>query len=138
MATTPNLRLEPILLKGPIVAVSLESVKRPMRSWQSKTVRRMKQYPPQKPTVSGYVRQGARGLGGGWTFEGPTRQGNDLVSTVGNNVAHAPYVQGPAEGPKGFRQTKEMASRDWQRIDEEAAKVWDETIPEIDRALAGK
>lgn len=137
-----RLKLVPILLKGPIVKIDRNAVKTPLRQWSLKVVHDAGEYPPQKPTVSGYVRKGSGGLGGAWTTSGPSIFGNDVVTEVGNRMEYAGYVVGygpAASAPKDQKQTREMERRDWPRVDEVAERVFNEhTRPALDRVFAGK
>jgi len=48
---------------------------------------------------------------------------------------YAVYVEGPAEGPKGKRQTKKHRQTGWPTIDKVGKEEWDKAVPDIERAL---
>ena len=107
-----------------------------MRKMGNRTRRRLMRYPTNAPPGSTYVRTGD--LGREWAIRGPGRQGLDLVVEVGNSMSYAILVQGPADGPKGERQTALHAQTGWPRVDEVGEEEWERVRPEIVKALQKK
>lgn len=91
----------PVNIPLPAPAQAQEAINR-MRTGAQQMHQAVATYPPQLPTVSGYVRTGT--LGRGWMVE------NILEGArVDNEVTYADFVQGPG-------QTSEMQRRMWRTI----------------------
>jgi len=130
-----EIRFERIVPKKKLSTTSVPDVWRAMRAMARSAQRRLMEYPP-KPPGSKYRRKAAAGgLKSGWTVAGPSKQGNDMVVEVGNKIKYAVYVEGPAEGPKGKRQTKKHRQTGWPTIDKVGKEEWDKAVPDIERAL---
>lgn len=90
-------------------------------------VRVMAHYPPQMPTVSGYVRTGH--LGRYWTMHFKTTA-SYIAADVNNNVVYRPFVQGP-------KQTGEMKRRHWPELDASAAPIRKQLAKDVREAIKG-
>lgn len=132
-----HFRLDPISPDRPITRANAGDVKNAMRDFAADLVRRMGNYPPPS---SSYVRTGD--LGRFWTMDGPRVSGNDLVVQVGNAVrdkrrgrAYASFVQGlRSQDP---RQTRVMAGKGWESVEDAAKEEWNTHRPRIEKAIQG-
>lgn len=93
-----------------------------MRDWGADVVNRMQTYPPQQPTVSGYVRTGSYGKGWQMSYLSATR-----TVTWTNSVQYASYVGGLG----GIHQAAEMVRRGWPTLRDVALDVRAKRLPGI-------
>jgi hypothetical protein len=122
-----------------------------LTNFQRAGVHTVSQYPPQmpaKPRVSQsgkplsarpiYKRTGS--LGRTWSAEsGVTTRGGARGTTIEASVISAPalapyniHVVGPKTGPKGERQTEEMARRNWPAAPDVLSDLWsDRYVPQF-------
>lgn len=94
-------------------------------------IRRMADYPPQRPTT--YRRTGT--LGRNWRLRGPRRTGNAIIAEAVNNTPYAVHVEGPRRGSKGRRQATVMRNKGWQNVTDETVREWQRWRPRIVRVL---
>lgn len=106
-------------------------------SFTGELVNVMAKYPPAQPWKRRPPKTGPRAggrrtgnLGRNWRGKWAPNYGE-----VSNPVAYAGHVQGYRSGPKGDRQTANMRSRGWQRVDEEGRRVWRKYERRIKRIL---
>lgn len=130
-------RLEPIQARGPITRANATKLRSQLSGWGLDVVNKMASYPPQKPTR--YRRTGT--LGRRWTTRGPVQRGDDIEQSAGNNTDYVGYVQGlraDAGAPKRHKQTRVMAGKGWQRVDDVGEAAWKRRLPAVRRALGHK
>lgn len=106
----------PIHIPLPSPQQAQEAINR-TRTWAQKVHQTVAAYPPQLPTVSGYIRSGT--LGRNWEVEN-TLEG----AQVDNEVTYADFVQGPG-------QTAEMSRRMWRTL----IQVTDEQLPDLEASV---
>ena len=85
-------------------------------------------------SATSYRRTGE--LGRKWTVEGPKNRGDALLVRVGNNAAHAPFVQGPTKG-SGPHQRDLFKNLGWSNVTDVSKEVFDRHKAAIVKVLQG-
>jgi len=112
------------LLKGD-QAAQIQSL---AKQWGADLKRQMGTYPAQMATSSGYRRTGTYGRMSRVTYES---SGGHFAVVFTNPVVYGQYVGGPSA-----QQSREMARRNWPRVDEVAEDLWAKTETNIKRVIS--
>jgi len=119
------------LLKGD-QAAQIQSL---AKQWGADLKRQMGTYPAQMATSSGYRRTGTYGRMSRVTYE---LSGGHFAVVFSNPVIYGQYVGGPARPSLSnpIAQSREMARRNWPRVDEVAEDLWAKTETNIKRVIS--